>query len=320
LITAEEEPKRYLAGLLAKFSHDFDTLVETIRSEWIQVRRRDEEKGLFDFRILESDYRVIATSLAPNTSFEQFVDLLLIWLMQRLETGLTIVRQYVSSNAKADLDGLLVELLASVQKLGGYVETTELENAIKGARTDLSHAVNRIVEWFQLPKEESSKPFALSFAITIAQESVKRVYRYDEMRPTVEIKEDLLLPNLLLPRVVSLFGNIFDNIARHARTVGAPRIVIRSESAGDEIRVVVENEVGPDVFGDAERERMLRIQSELQQGAYRGSLSREGGSGLHKIHKILTRDLGGAGDLQFGFRDAKTFFVEIALSKELRAV
>jgi hypothetical protein len=320
LVTADETLKAHVSNLLAKFSHDFDALVEVIRLEWIQVRRQDADKGLFDFRVLDIDYRAIAVALGQDTTFEEFVDLVIERFMRRLEDQLTVVRQRFATEAKADFDELLVALLTAVQSLAEYANMTELENAIKGARTDFGHTINRIIDWFQLPKEVSAKPFALSFALTIAQESVKRMYGYNQLRSSITINDDILLPNILLPRIVSLFGNVFDNIARHARTPGPPAVEVRTDSTGDAVRVIIENEIGPDVANEVTRDKIKRIQSDIRQGAYAKFLSREGGTGLHKVHKLLTRDLEAAGGLQFGFRNDQKFFVEVTLSKDLCAI
>jgi hypothetical protein len=57
-----------VAQRLALFSEEFDKFVAIIRTEWIQIRRVDTEKGLFDFRISSALLRLVASSSPADAS------------------------------------------------------------------------------------------------------------------------------------------------------------------------------------------------------------------------------------------------------------
>jgi hypothetical protein len=309
------EARNNVAKRLARFSADFDGLIETIKNEWIQVRTTDKAKGEFDFRLTDNQLGLIAASVREDTSFEAFLDVVLATLWQRLDLCLASIRERLSVDAKAMLDGLLGSLQIGLRKAAGAEDITDLENAIIATRTELTNILNRIAQWFRLPKQTSTTPFPIADAVSIAVESVRRFHPQFFFRPQVTVSGETALPGLLLPGLVDVFIIIFENIVRHSETHGPPDVQVHISSDADWINFVVENQIGPGVYSEDVVRHVVDLKQAVEKGGYRKSVAAEGGTGFHKIWKIIAHDIGGECTLDFGFRSGDRFFVEIGMRR-----
>jgi hypothetical protein len=301
---------------LAQFSRDVDGLIDKITSEWIQISTASGDKGLFDFALDNSDYSLISSSLSLDLSFENFVDVSLSFLWGRLDRCLKVVRSKITTEARATFDRFLTALEVDVRRAAKGVDITELENGIRRARTDLPHVLERLAEWFQLPKQTATAPFPIDDAVTIAVESIRRFYRSGSFHPTVEVECDVMFRGVMLPGLVDALVILFDNVMKHADTA-SPDVKIRIGCDLEWVTVDVLNNIGAHVASNEARNRVQRIREELRAGGYRRSISKEGGTGFHKIWKIIGHDVGTRSRLEFGFQNDDEFRVELWIDKRL---
>lgn len=303
---------------LAKFSADFDGLLNKLRGEWIQIRKSSDDNGIFDFTVTDNQIALIAATTNADTSFEQFLDFTFATLLQKLEADLVAMRQRIVGEAKAMFDGLLENLRLDIEKITKRSQVTELDSAIKEARIELSNALNRIAGWFQLPKRTSATPFPIEDAVTIAIQSVRRFHPDYPFNPRVTVSTGVALPGLLLPGVVDVCIIVFENIVRYAATQGEPEIQVEVTANDDWIHFKIENEIGPGVYCDATVQRVRTLKEAVDRGEYKRSVAAEGGTGFHKIWKIIANDIDPRARLDFGFRDDRSFFVELAVARKIQ--
>ena len=88
-----------------------------------------------------------------------------------------------------------------------------------------------------------------------------------------------------------------------------------------------ENDVGEAVATQETAARIRDIKAAMQEERYRQSVTTEGGTGFHKIRKILSHDFRLIGSslepslepsLEFGFEGENRFFVEITIPSTYR--
>jgi hypothetical protein len=315
LYLTDQKQNHDLAQRLARFSGDFDSLIQEVTNEWIQVRTTEEGKGVFDFRLNDPQIAVLRASLVDETTLEVFLDFAFAMLWQKLDSNLTLMRERLASEAKSRFDVLLVNLQRNLEHVAKGVDISDLNNALTSVRTDLANAVNRVIQWFQLPRQTSNTPFPIADAITIAVESIRRFHREVTFDPDVMVTGDITLPGLILPGVVDVFIIMFENIIRHSRTASPPTVAVNVSIKAQWITFVVENEIGQGVYSEASVEQISRLKSEVERGGYKKSVAAEGGTGFHKIWKIIAHDVGGGATLNFGFRSSTKFFVEISMER-----
>jgi hypothetical protein len=307
----------HLTERLSEFSRDFDKLIDDVKS-WIQVTKDGAGTGLFDFSLNEAQLRLFAELVRPDMTFEDFVDYLLEQFGALLDKDLERAREKLRDVGKIRAGAVLDKLAADVDRFGDRIDVGDLVNAIRTARTDIQVAFDRVGEWFRRAKAIANEPFSVNDAIEISAETVRTV----APRFIVDVNnvgdESLPMAGELLAIFVDIFFIIFENIARHAGLPDAPRATVLVTWQPSTLEVVVENGIGPNVASKEARARVAAIQAAIAQQLDATSVSREGGTGFHKLARLLGHDLGIDPNLQFGFLDTARFVVSFSLPVVIR--
>ncbi|MCY1022710.1 hypothetical protein [Pyxidicoccus sp. MSG2] len=318
---ASAAAREWLTHRLAAFSKEFDTLVADVNAR-IQIRKAEEETGLFALELPRAQYRVILLSsklITPETTFEQFVDHGLELFGNILDEQLKGAREYITLTPKARASELLERLAADIDALDEEVDTGELTHAIRTAKTELNVAFDRVAAWFRRARLVANEPFPLEDAIDIGAETVRTVVQ-DFRAEIIDRKEAaLLLPGLYLATFVDIFFIIFENIVRHASLKSRPSARVSISISEQKLHIRVENELGQGVATAEARARLDNIKATMGAGLHGPSVNREGGTGMHKLGKLLAHDLGVSPDLDFGFSDDTHFFVRFSVPERIRA-
>lgn len=320
----ETDESRILSDKLNVFSRGFDELVQEMKDTWIQVKRRPEDPGLFDFVPREFEISFIASRTNENTQFDEFLDLIIELLQTRLDLTLKVVQKEVIITGKKKANRLLTNLLREIDEINLGWRKGELATAINLARTSMSAAFDRVGEWFQLSARSRKAAFTLNEVIEISETHIQRsvpgfrakvsynVVEYDDVDP----KEAVIVNNLVS------FGDVLnmalDNVVRHSKLKGNlyADIVITfvKDDTGDRIRFLVENDLGPGVATPENISRISELREELHSDRLGEAVTTEGGTGLLKIWKTLLHDfdmpdIESKPDMDFGYVGKNRFFL-----------
>jgi hypothetical protein len=190
----------------------------------------------------------------------------------------------------------------------------ELVRAIKTAQTELQRVFDRITEWFRLSTTTANEPFSIEDAINISRESVSTFTRGLDTKVTVLSEAEIIIKGRLLSSFVDILSIVFENVIRHSCLNARPGAVVTVTNNDTSIQIVIENEIGEGVASDESRNRIATIKKAMERDEYGTSISREGGTGFHKIWKFLNHDfkpkeVGANPYLDFGFVGKDRFFV-----------
>jgi len=325
LAIPEPELQEALEERLAKFSRDFDDLVNSIRTEWIQVKKDPAGVGLLDFTIDQELVNAVTNAVSKDATFDQFLDTVFHIFGEVLSRDLEIIRSRIEAEAKPKFSALLTALQTDVQSLFRhryYLYANDLINAIRAARTEMQVALDRIATWFRLAKSTANDPFDIEDAVTIGIESLRSSSHGFDASVVVDSKEKMvMIEGRHLSNFVDIFFTAFENIVRHSHSDGAPRADVNITYEEGSVRFLIENEVGPGAVNLESRQKLATIKSAIEGERYDKSLATEGGTGLHKIWKIIAYDFRNQTPImEFGFRGTERFYVEfVVYTKGIRA-
>jgi len=298
---------------LRNFSSDVDHLLGQIVYEWIQVKRAGKESGLFDFAIAPAHLSLLAAYITEQTSFENFIDDTIILLDGILERNLGEVRSRLDSEIKEVISKLLEDLQKNCERLLFTVDSRPLSNSIASARTETLVTIDRIIDWFRRPRASASDPFEIDLPIDIATRSVQT------FRPEFKLKLDSMtddgaapISGPQLPSMVDIFFILFENVVRHSGC-SDPSATVAVHHSVNKICVEVQNTIHGDAVSDETLRRIDSIKRAVDCDEYHASIATEGGTGFHKIAKILSHDFGVTSGLGFGFSNENAFTVSIEL-------
>ncbi|CAM4018186.1 hypothetical protein [Corallococcus exiguus] len=308
-----EDPKlrQAVAALIADFSEKFDHLVDEIKS-WIQVRTNDNPNGFFDFPITDLSLKIMSEYVTPEVTADRLVDFIIEHFNSILDDCLSFLSGHITDIAKTRASALLDELEAKAEKLNDHHDFSEMTNAIRVAKTETRVAFDRVSTWFRRANTTENDPFQLADAIRIGIETVKIAAPNIAVDIPTQKESSLTIPGRSLATLADIFFIIFENIARHA-CLDRPTASVSFKTNGVSVYISVENELGHDFNLTEATTRISAIRADLKEGRHVASVSREGGTGFHKLAKLLDHDLGVIPDLDFGFTANSRFSVVFGL-------
>lgn len=313
-IDCKDDNLKSIDELFAKFSAGFDELVNQICSEWIQIKKEKNDKRLFDFTVYKVELINLSQRISEETSFESFLDTVFEYFYQLLEESLKDVRAVFRTDVKNRINKLMDELQAGFEQNRDSCDSGEINNIIRLTRTEMQAVVDRVIEWFRLSKTTATDPFTLEDVITISVESIKAYARSFDIEVVMEQDmPQISAQGKFLTSIVDILFIIFENIVRHAGRTISPRANIRASYSANMINIRIENPITSEAATASNRIRVSNIKSTMTAGKFKAAVKKEGGTGFHKIRKILNHDFVATTKLDFGFINDTSFYVEFTL-------
>lgn len=311
-----------LNKVFADFSAAYDQLITTIRTDWVQIRSRPEQNGMFHFALAGGEIAWLAAQVTPNTSFREFVDIVVDHLGQRLTTNLSLIRQRLRTEALPAARELLSSLQHNVQALNLSYMFSELDAAINLARTETAAVFERVAAWFRPTQEVGNSPYFLEDVLSVAEALVREAaptFQAPLMAPTDDEFGQVILGHGLTT-LVDIFVNVFENVIRRSGLeIPLARIELVDKPLTPEhsvVSIITRNALGASINREELQQQLTQKRRELDEGKYASSIAKEGGSGFFKIHRSL-RDLRASekepeAALTFGIEEDE-FFVDVQL-------
>lgn len=300
---------------LRQFASDFDNLVGMVAADLIQIKGPDKPEGLFHGSITRPMLLAYASDIAPETSFDDFLDGCFTVFWSTVERDLQRVRETIDNELKTRFHQEFQTLEQDVSELAGEIHIGELRDAVRRSRTNLQLALDRVKEWFALPRPSASIMLSMEELIDIGVETVRALHREFEPRLAKKIGDLPKLQNALII-FSDIFFIVFENVRRHSGNGRDPEITVIVKFEDDKVKIRVENAVAADNMTQQALNRLSAIRSRLEQGEYIGAVPSEGGTGLLKLRKLIGDNSDGRAKLDFALSDSR-FFVEFSVSAHL---
>lgn len=303
-----------VTAAFSNFSAGIDALIEEMLRGWIQVKKSSSENGLIDFDLLPAEIGFLSAEITPDQTLDQFLDKTLDYFFKtRLEISLARIRGKIQEDAKPRIHNLLIALQTAIEAGAPSSDAATLRAAIGRASTNMRLVLDRIIEWFRLPAAEKDEPFSVEEAISICK-AIRPDFR-SALTVAPELEGFRIKGNL--HSFVDIIYLAFDNIVKHA---GIPRVVahVDIQLDGNALVVVISNPIDSSVANDLNREKVRNILRAVKMQPFSTSVTKEGGTGFHKLQKILHHDFCPPNrktdpSLAFGFSSNELFQLEIRI-------
>ncbi len=306
-----------LAGIdarLAEFSAEYDAFITQISNELIQVQGPDKPKGLFSIVLMSIRFRIWASEISSELSFDAFFDGCVELFWEAVSASLDMVRSVIDEQLKPRVTAMFANLERDIEDLAGSAPTVDLDRAIRTAQTGAHQALDLVKDWFQPPQPTAEPNFPIEDLIDVGLQSVRKIRR--DFDPEVDLEVPPLPPFASALTLFSdIFFIIFDNIRQHSGVAGRPQVRIVVEDQGDSLRINACSEIAAWACSEAARAKIGRIKDLIASNGYQQAVTSEGGTGLIKLRKLVGKGEGVPAHLDFGFVESSSFFVEFKLGK-----
>lgn len=278
---------REIDAAFGSLSNDVDIVIESVKSEWVQIRSDEHPTGFFNFDYSESELLKIWLRWSEIDDFSSFVDEAFGELWARAEQGLAELRGALTTNLREILGGSLDKFETTVG--GHYRIPPLLGHAIAECRTAVQNDLNAIAEWFRRGSDSNVVDFEPVFAIEAVLEIVRNTF-------SVPFEVDIgghfphLIRGSAFPSFLDLLYILLENIIRHSRP-GLVNARIRLGESSNRLILEIANSISTAVDSEELEARMPSLVARAKTSEFGAAVRREGGSGFYKLGKIVAHDL-----------------------------
>lgn len=301
-------------AIFTNFSQKIDWSIQNLKKELIQIRTEGKNpNGLFDFSIDAEVIAYIEAQTYSKDTFEEFERFIIDFLMSIAESSLNEVRRFLNSDINQIFQDALRDLEKELQQFKGVLNVQGIRAQIANARTDISTELKKIAEWFRLSQPDTFIDYDLSFAAQISYSTFQHSHPACSLRCDFSnIDRSFKLKGQTLRSLVDILIILLDNATKHSGLDEGVSAEIRVTRKAEKMVLTVSNPVRS---GSISTSRLEEITEHLDNWEKQGYTSREGGSGLYKIKKILSVDLQCQNSLQLSCEN-DVFCVKIAADLE----
>lgn len=295
---------------LRSFSLAYDSFVDTIKDDLIQIRSKEKPSGLFVVELDKIILRGLATDITQDTTFDEFVELCFHVFWDSLEASLRAVRNAINQKVKPAMNQLFIDLEAQLADIDADGSLAQLNSSVRLAQTKAQGALDRVQEWFRAPKPLEGQRYSLEDLVDISLQYVKNIHRAFNPVLTKEIEHRKSFTQITI--FMNIFFIIFDNINRHSGLLN-PSVRVTATVDGDCLHINVRNTVDGAARIDASNVKVNKIRKAIAEGGYLAAVRSEGGTGLIKLHNIIRADLHLNNKLAFGYVKDNLFEVDLRI-------
>lgn len=298
-----------------KFSSKIDSQIDQIKTQWIQVSTEKRlNSGLFDYRY--SDFQLIALerNFEGMSTYAEFISKCADALWSTTEDNLSSIRSKITTRLFESLYTSLLELQSDLSAIRS-LEKTDLLRAILTTGTALQDELRNTAEWFYIQQTPTSRDYPLDLPLLIGQEIVRNIYPDTKLNIKHNNLDLFFLHGKTLPYLVDIIFILLDNVIKHSGSV-RPNVHVSAQRDGCYLQIEVKNDIAiSDSMNESSElcERLAQLRTALDMDETYSKVNLEGGTGLHKIKKIITVDLRSQCALDFGVSNDTDFFVRLGI-------
>ncbi|NKX61466.1 tetratricopeptide repeat protein [Bacillus cereus] len=311
--------KEFLLEKLNDFSQNIDELINKLKNELIQINidNSKNENGLFDYIITTDDLEYLYNIIDEDTSYSEFVDIIIDYLWQRTEENLKSIRHYLEGNFKIDLNVCFEKLQYDIDSIKDKANIVDLNNSIVTAKTSMQYEVDKISSWFSRGKVSERSDYSISLPIEIGLEMAKNIYKNEKNYEIISKNiDDIILDGKSFKSLVDVSFIIFENIFKHSGLGDSQKIEINCTKKDSKILFKCINKVRKIENIDELNRNLKQKQQNLKSENGLEMVNKEGGSGFYKIIKIISVDLRCAINMDFRFLDENRFVIMIEIDAQ----
>ena len=277
-------------NIFSSFSEKIDSKIASIKNELIQIRTETKNPmGWFDFSIDADLFSRFEAKMCNIDSYEEFEPYILDLMMAITEDCLATIRDKLNKEINDYFQQALITLETDLQRYQNVFNFQGLRVQIANARTDITAELKNISEWFRCTQSDSFMDYNLSLAAELSYQTYQHAHPACSLKCTYDqVDNTIVLYGRTLRNIVDILTILLDNVVKHSGLSSNHSASISARKEDNTLILSVENPVST---GCVDTTHLIETLNHLDTWENLGIISREGGSGLYKVKKILSVDL-----------------------------
>lgn len=304
-----------------KFGTQIDSYIDTLKNKWVQIKTEEEtsnSEGLFNFQVYLEELEEIDNKVDLNTTYDDIFDLITQMLWKKTDDSLNNLRNKITGELTEKFDDSFNVLLQEISSLQESIDVTEIKQRIINSKTNMQYELNQVSEWFTRNSNSYNDSYTTDLLIDIAYELVKKINNKEVLLD--KKVENITLRGNTLKSFVDILFILFDNITKHSNIENTVPVSIELYEKNQVLYLKCENDIAPGIITDEKRHAIKMYQEKIEKQDDLEFVSREGGSGFYKIHKIVDVDLKCELKMNFGYHEDQNKFYVVLEINPLRRI
>lgn len=320
LCTAVPAKKAEIERGFHEFSTKIDAMIDEVNDNWLQIFAVDQDisglsptgklkKNMFNYSVTALEAFYLQDSLSTSLDYSDFVKAIANWLWERTEKNLQVIRRDLDEIVRPTLLAAFNDFEKSlIQSIGKTVDLGSFTDSINRAKFALNNSIDTVEGWFVRARGATPTNFDSVVAIEIARLSsqVKHLEHVDHTA--------FQYRGAVLSYLVDCLFVLLDNCVTKSGL--SSDLFVETEFAvkDSNLRILIANncEYVSDI--ESANHSLDFYRNHYGKESYAISAAQgEGGSGLFKVWKALTKDLELPHEIEFGYVSHERFEVSITI-------
>lgn len=271
--------------LLKTYSREVDEILTTTNNRFRVAVGHEPNDNIFNFKAYHHRLVEISKIINDNPTFDTFFNSLLKYMWSLAGESAKNAQKLVNEELKNKILEITLNLEQEIQLVKGEVAMINLMQEIKNARSNFIKEIEIVLNWFRfVGADDLSDLERLGVVIEASVSSFESIYGHKDR--SLEFTQSKSSLQLTYREARALFISLFtalDNAFKYSAH-NSP-VTLSHLSGADHDAILIHNSPAtpfdhPNKFAESERSKWTEENSKLNTD--------EGGSGLYKIHSLLT--------------------------------
>nr|PMI84931.1 hypothetical protein BCU36_05145 [Vibrio lentus] len=269
--------------ILVKFSHDFNTLIESAE-QWMKVSLNgDDEERLFSFSLTLNEFELIKGFIDQNNkSVDDVANYIFSIFHEKLSICLNRVKRKLNETLVNKIDDIFSALIDDITEEKRGTAMSDLLSEIRVANTEVKEDIRTVCEWFSFKKDLGFSSFEIRQAILLSERCFNQINNCDiKIEIINDTESKITVRGEHLYAIVFMLINCFNNSYKYSSRYNEVYVHI-SELDHEGFKVCIKNEICESTHEKLSDGLLSDIVCNLREMSKNDLLINEGGSGLYK--------------------------------------
>lgn len=281
-----------ISSILNDFSESVDDEITRIKQEILQIKygERGIDSGIFNlsesfYDIEDEVYNKVKVLNDPKQIYDKIVE----YIWKKIDIKVLMLQKMIKSDITKIFIDKLTNLEHRLDRSG--LELSIIRNNIASCKIDIQNSLEEIAGWFERSQISDDTVVHSEDLISVSKNIISKINSdFEKITFNLELNKDYKISSRELPFYIDILLILFNNAMKHSGVKSDDLIINAS---------IIENEDGSTIkFSNnylSEKEDLIResietLKQSLDEIASSDNiprLTKEGGSGYHKLFKII---------------------------------
>lgn len=292
-LTIEKIEISRLQNSLKKFSLKIDNIIQTLVTEYVQVKSvnyPNKQSAFFNYHFTDNYFKILyEESKRTHESFDDLIDYIYSILKLITESNLNSISDYLVNTLRKKIDeelDLLADELSTISN-----PLVQLNQNIIDAKVEFQNDILDIANWFVISDSSIDAVMDVRTIIECSFESSNLKHPNRSIKPTINADGQLFVSNY--KHYIFILINLIENIRAHSNLPTSElNVIVSAIYEKDFLIFRVKNNFNRISTDILELNKTFKnIKENWNKEVVQEFVNKESGSGYEKIKKILIYDI-----------------------------